>query len=111
VAQPHTIKRWLTHRNFVGGESELTIDRLLACRVAQMSSVVASVAHQFAPPTAKLSVFRYDQRDFPTPINHDEYDVWLDLGSHPKLNEMIVAASTEDNAYFLAFCKEIVFFS
>ena len=77
--------------------------------VAQASSVVASVAHRFGPATARLSVFRYDQADEPTPINQDEYDVWTDLAAHPRLGEMVNAASTSLDPNFHSFCRENVF--
>jgi hypothetical protein len=78
--------------------------------VAQVSSVVASVAHRFGAATARFSIFRYDAADEPTPINHDEYDVWHDLTAHPRLHEMIQAASTSANENFMNFCEENVFF-
>jgi hypothetical protein len=95
----------------VGMPVEIDISATPMSRVAEVSSVVASVAHRYAPPTALLSVFRYDLKDLPTPINQDEYDVWLDLGAHPRLPEMIAAASTSDNPNFRSFCRENVFFS
>lgn len=78
--------------------------------VAQVSSVVASVAHEFGTASARFSVFRYDEADAPTPINLDDYDVWHDLAAHPRLPEMINAASTSDNENFRTFCRENVFF-
>jgi len=77
--------------------------------VSYVSSVVASIAHQFGHATARVSVFRYHAADVPTPINLDEYDVWTNLSSHPKLPEILVAASTSDNENFRAFCQENVF--
>lgn len=79
--------------------------------VADASSVVASVAHQFGPVEARYSIYRYDEEDAPTPYNHDEYDVWTDLVAHPQLTEMITAASTEDNHNFRSFAGENVFFT
>ena len=79
--------------------------------VADVSSVVASVAHQFGPARARYSIYRYDEQDAPTPYNHDEYDVWTDLDAHPQLTEMIAAASTEDNRNFRSFAQENVFFT
>jgi hypothetical protein len=79
-------------------------------RVAQASSVVASVAKQFSPATSRVSIIRYDPDDVPMPYNKDEYDVWVDLALHPQLGNMIAAASTSDNANFRAFCREHVFF-
>jgi len=78
--------------------------------VTLASSIVASVAHQFGPSTARVSIYRYDEADAPTPINIDEYEVWTDLGAHPRLPEMLTAASTSDNENFRTFCGEHVFF-
>jgi len=57
--------------------------------ITHTSSVVASVAHQHAPATARISVYRHDAYDTPYSINQDEYDVWTDLSAHPRLNDMI----------------------
>jgi hypothetical protein len=78
--------------------------------VTHAASLVASIAHEFGPATARVSIFRYDAADAPTPINLDDYDVWTDLSAHPKLPEMITAASTSDNENFRAYCCEHVFF-
>ena len=78
--------------------------------VARVSSVVASVAHQFGAATARISIFRYDEADYPTPYNQDEYDVWVDLVEHPRLHEMVNAASTSLDDNFQSFSRENVFF-
>jgi hypothetical protein len=78
--------------------------------VAAVSSVVASVAHQFGPATARVSVFRHDHADPPTSINQEEYEVWVDLAAHPRLPDMIIAAWTSDNDNFRSYCRENVFF-
>lgn len=57
--------------------------------ITHVSSVVAAVARQFSPATTQISFFRHDPKDAPYSINHDEYDVWTDLSSHPRLHEMI----------------------
>jgi hypothetical protein len=78
-------------------------------RVAHVSSVVASVAHRFGLATARVSIFRYDEADCPTPYNQDEYDVWVDLAQHPRLNEMVNEASTSLDDNFRMFSLENVF--
>lgn len=77
--------------------------------ISHVSSVVAAVAHRFAPATARVSIYRYDAADAPNSINQDDYDVWIDLSAHPRLKDMITAASTEDNENFRAYCRENVF--
>ncbi len=79
-------------------------------RVASVSSVLASIAHEFGPATARFTLYRYDAADAPTPINQDDYDVWTDLSAHPRLKGMIDAASTSDNENFKSFYQEHVFF-
>ena len=92
-----------------GRPVEIDISRTPLRGVADASSLVTSVAHRFGPATARVSVFRYDESDMPTPYNQDEYDVWLDLQQHPRLHEMISAASTSDNENFRDFCRGHVF--
>jgi hypothetical protein len=94
----------------VGEPVEVDVLKTPLAGVAQVSSVVASVAHQFGPASARFSVFRYDEADFPTPINLDDYDVWHDLAGHPRLPQMIQAASTSDKENFRTFCRENVSF-
>jgi hypothetical protein len=102
-------RQWETAVGMLGEPVEVDIRETPVGGVADVSSVVASVAHQFGPATVRLSVFRYDEEDAPTPYNQDEYDVWVDLEAHPKLPEMINAASTSDNANFRTFCRDNVF--
>jgi hypothetical protein len=78
--------------------------------VAQVSSVLATVAHQFAEATAQVSIYRWDEKDQPTPINKDDYDVWLDLHHHPDLLNMIHTATTSYDDNFERFAAEHVFF-
>lgn len=78
--------------------------------VAHVSSVLGSVAHEFGLATARVTLYRYDADDAPTPINQDDYDVWTDLSAHPRLLDMINAASTANNENCQTFCREHVFF-
>ena len=79
-------------------------------RMADVSSVLASVAHEFGPATARFTLYRYDTADMPTPINQDDYLVWTDLSAHPRLKGMIEAASTSGNGNFGSYRREHVFF-
>lgn len=56
-----------------------------------------------------LSIYRYDAKDAPNPINQDQYRVLTDLRSHPQLQTMIAAASTEYNRNLETFCNQNVF--
>jgi hypothetical protein len=77
--------------------------------VAHDALVVAAIATQQGPAKAGISIFRYDEKDQPTPINKDDYDVWTNLDAHPALRGMIAAASTSYDDNFRAFSAEHVF--
>jgi hypothetical protein len=77
--------------------------------LSHTSSVVASVAHQYGPANANIKIYRYDEKDAPYVINQDQYHVWTDLSSHPRLPEMITKASTEYNDNFKTYVEQNVF--
>lgn len=77
--------------------------------VASNASVVAAVARRFSNATGEITIYRYDERDQPTPINEDRYEVWLDLPSHTSFNDMIRAACTECNASLREYLKDTAF--
>jgi hypothetical protein len=101
---------WQTLVGALGSPVAIDVVETPLSGVARVSSVVASVAHQFGPATARVSIFRYDETDYPTPYNQDEYDVWVDLAEHPRLHEMVNAAFTSLDGNFRSFCGENVFF-
>ena len=77
--------------------------------ISHVSSVVAAVAHQYGPANAGIEIYRYDEKDSPYVINQDKYDVWTELSSHPKLDELITKASTSYNKNFEQYIQENVF--
>ena len=78
--------------------------------IADTSSIVATLAHEFGEATARISIFRDDPADAPLRINLDNYKVWTDLSGHPRLPNMIEAASTSYNENMKTFIEEHVFF-
>ncbi len=101
---------WMTLVGTLGQPVSFDVRATPLQGVTHASSVVASIAHQFGSATATVGIFRYDPADVPTPINQDEYDVWKDLSAHPRLSQMINAASTSDNENFRTYCRDNVFF-
>lgn len=77
--------------------------------ITHISSVAASVAHQYGPENANIEIYRYDDKDTPYIINQDTYNVWTDLSSHPNLQDMIAKASTSYNDSFKEYIEENVF--
>lgn len=77
-------------------------------RLADSCSVVAAVAERKGKDLT-LSIYRYDPKDAPNPVNQDQYRVLTDLRSYPQLRTMIAAASTEYNRNLETFCDQNVF--
>jgi hypothetical protein len=102
-------EEWHTAVGTLGAPVTFDVRATPLSDITHVSSVVAAVAHQFGPATAQVSIFRHDPKDAPYSINHDEYDVWTDLSSHPRLHDMINLASTSDNENFRSYCKGNVF--
>ena len=71
--------------------------------------MVAAVARRHSEATGEVIIYRHDAKDEPTPINEDRYDVWLDLPSNTSYQNMVVAASTEDNENMRSYLSETVF--
>ena len=62
--------------------------------VASRGSLIAVVASQTSTGGGRVSIYRNDPKDSPTPVNVDHYSVWTDLASHSQIEEFAVAAST-----------------
>ena len=78
-------------------------------RVEQDAALLAVVAQKFGSSDARVSVYRYDERDYPTPVNVDHYLVWLNLGNHENISDMILAASTSDDPNLRRYLNQNVF--
>jgi len=87
---------------------QIDIQETPLARVAEDSCVLAAVAQKYGPSDGRVSVYRYDEKD-PKPINVDHYSLWLDLVGHPRIQEMVQAASTSLDDNLRRFSKENVF--
>ena len=103
-------KDWVTAVGTIGAPVVIDVRSTPLSGITHASSIVASLAHRFGPATTRVPIFRHDAADAPLSINQDEYDVWTNLDAHPRLHDMINAASTSDNENFLTYCHENVFF-
>jgi hypothetical protein len=87
----------------------LEVSALPLANVASKASVVACVAERYSTATAQVRLYRWDDADQPTPINEDRYTVWENLPSHVSYNQMVTAASTEDNENLRGYLRDTVF--
>jgi hypothetical protein len=69
---------------------------------------MAVVASQTSTGGGRVTVYRHDPNDEPTPVNVDHYSVWTDLASHPQIEEFVTAASTALNPNLKQFLAEHV---
>ncbi len=76
--------------------------------VGRNASVVATVAQKFSSATARISIYRHDPKDVPTPYNVDNYLVWEELLIHHSYEDIVSAASTQDDPNLRGFLRENV---
>jgi hypothetical protein len=77
--------------------------------VAEKCLIPAAVVRNSSHSDAKVSIYRYDEKDQPTPINVDHYRALTNLKSYPNIDEIIRAASTSLDANLERFMEDNVF--
>lgn len=77
--------------------------------ISDVSSVIGTIAQEFTPVTARVSIYRDDPKDAPNRINVDHYRVWTDLSGYPGFSNMIESASTSYNENMKTFIQDNVF--
>jgi hypothetical protein len=77
--------------------------------ISEVASVVGTIAHQFTPDSARVSIYRDDPKDAPSRINVDHYKVWTDVSGHHGFSHMTQAASTSYNENMKTFIQDNVF--
>lgn len=77
--------------------------------VSDVASVIGTMAHQFTPNTARVSIYRDDPQDAPNRINVDNYKVWTDLSGYPSFSNIIQSASTSYDENMKTFLEDNVF--
>lgn len=77
-------------------------------KVGQDSLVLAAVANKSSVADARVSIYRFDEKDQPTPVNVDKYQVWLNLFECPQIKEIVRAASTSLDSNLRCFSDENV---
>ena len=77
--------------------------------VEQNAANLSIVAHLTYPSAARVSLYRYDEKDAPRDWNVDHYSVELDLASRQDLPEIINRASTSFDDNLCEYTKQNVF--
>ena len=77
--------------------------------VEHKAANIAIVAHLTCPSAAKVSLYRYDEKDAPRDWNVDHYSVELDLASRQDLPVIINRASTSFDDNLCKFTQQNVF--
>lgn len=94
----------------IGSAIKIDVSRTPMSMVAQSASVIASVAVQYATTSPiQIQIYRYDQKDEPTPVNQDKYIVWEDLSKHPDFQMVVSATSTQNSPELQGHLQDNVF--
>lgn len=99
---------WVDMRPLAGNPIPIEVTDTPMAAVAQRASVVAAVAVQHSS-SPEIHIYRYDQRDAPTPYNLDRYAVWENLPSSRSYPQIVAAASTNDDENLRSFMRDNVF--
>jgi len=99
---------WAQIKPMEGTPVPIKITATPMAAVAQRASVVAAVAVQFSS-SPEVHIYRYDQRDAPTRYNLDRYSVWENLPSTRSYEQIVAAASTNDDENLRSFMRDNVF--
>ncbi len=99
---------WDTLGLELGKMVPVAIEKTPMAKVSSDASVLGVVAQRFSNATAEVLVYRDDPKDNPNRVNADVYLAWLDLPSHQSFNQIVQAASTQDNTNLRHFLNENV---
>jgi hypothetical protein len=88
----------------------LNLDQMPIASVVQAAGVLAAVARREATTHVRISVYREDPDDAPTPINVDEYSVFEAFPLHLDVPGTIEHATTDAYPNFFRYHDDHVFF-
>jgi hypothetical protein len=86
---------------------EIDVEATPMQSLARNASLIGAVACEGNTRERRISIYRYDGRDM-RPVNTDHYFVLTDLASHPELDRLVKAASTERNDNLDRYLQEHV---
>jgi hypothetical protein len=87
----------------------IDINKTPLSKVGQDCLILAAVANKSRVADARISIYRFDEKDQPTPVNLDNYQVWLNLFDRPEIDKIVRAASTSLDSNLRRFSEENVF--
>jgi hypothetical protein len=86
---------------------DLTVTPLAG--VVHQGQVVAAIAERSSQVSGEIRIYRFDEKDYPTPINEDVYVVWEQVTSHQSFGSIVSEASTQLNDNLKRYVSENVF--
>ncbi len=104
-----TRTEWERLRAHEGKLVEIDLERAPTGGVAESASVIACLAAEYSVHTARIEVWRYSEKDQPTPHNVQEYLVLENLTRRVNLPMFAERASTQDSPKLRKHLREHVF--
>jgi hypothetical protein len=75
----------------------IDVTRTPMATISVEAPVLVTAAFRLTEVTSQIDIYRYDSKDYPTPLNKDTYIVMENLLSRPDYQNIVVASSTNDN--------------
>jgi hypothetical protein len=100
---------WDRLRAHEGTLVEIDLERVPTGGVAESASMIACLAAEYLVHTARIEVWRYSEKDQPTPYNVQEYLVLENLTRRVNLPMFAGRASTQDSPNLRKHLREHVF--
>jgi len=100
---------WKRLRAHEGTLVEIDLERAPTGGAAESASVIACLAAEYLVHTARLEVWRYSEKDQPTPYNVQEYLVLENLTRRVNLPMFAQRVSTQDSPNLRKHLREHVF--
>lgn len=95
--------QWVTIKPLAEKPVKVDISETPMSNVARDASVLISVTARSSDQTAKIDIYRYDEKDQPTPVNKDTYIVMENILGRPDYQELIIKSSTSDSTELREF--------
>jgi len=99
-------KEWESFKPLFGKPIKIDIIKTPMADVAKNASILATVAVRSSDQTAMIDIYRYDEKDQPTPVNKDIYIVMEDILGRPDYQQIVSKSSTSDSPELREFLRD-----
>ena len=99
---------WFSFGASEGSPVQIDVTQTPMSSVAQSASMLGAFAVKQSPSANQIHIYRWDQKDAPSPINLDKYSVLEDLSAHSNYQKYVQGTSINDNEELQSFLHDNV---